>query len=187
MPFLIDVFLTLQHVIKHDRSSLRLLGTVGEAINAKAWLWYHRVVGEGRCPIVDTWWQTETGGIMITPLPGAWCLKPGSATLPFFGVEPVVLDQEGKPQDGPCAGYLCIKGAWPGMARTLYGDHQRFAETYFTTWPGYYVTGDGCQREANGYITLTGRVDDVVNVRYWASPSWASLSVTRIPDFVIWF
>ncbi|KAG0585142.1 hypothetical protein M758_3G262400 [Ceratodon purpureus] len=153
-----------KHVIKHDRSSLRLLGTVGEAINAKAWLWYHRVVGEGRCPIVDTWWQTETGGIMITPLPGAWCLKPGSATLPFFGVEPVVLDQEGKPQDGPCAGYLCIKGAWPGMARTLYGDHQRFAETYFTTWPGYYVTGDGCQREANGYITLTGRVDDVVNV-----------------------
>lgn len=153
-----------KHVTKHNLSSLRVLGTVGEAINAKAWHWYHRVVGQGRCPIVDTWWQTETGGIMITPLPGAWSLKPGSATLPFFGVQPVVLDQDGKEQDGPCSGYLCIKGAWPGMARTLYGDHKRFAETYFTTWPGLYVTGDGCQREANGYITLTGRVDDVVNV-----------------------
>lgn len=153
-----------EHVLSHSRSSLRVLGTVGEAINAKAWLWYHRVVGEGRCPIVDTWWQTETGGIMISPLPGAWELKPGSATLPFFGVQPVVLDQQGKEQDGPCSGYLCIKGAWPGIARTLYGDHQRFAETYFSTWPGLYVTGDGCQREANGFITLTGRVDDVVNI-----------------------
>lgn len=150
---------------KHSRSSLRLLGSVGEAINVKAWKWYHRVVGEGRCPIVDTWWQTETGGIMITPLPGAWALKPGSATLPFFGVQPVVLDPQGKEQEGPCEGYLCIKGAWPGMARTLFGDHKRFEEAYFTTWPGLYTTGDGCQRELNGYITLTGRVDDVVNVR----------------------
>jgi acetyl-CoA synthetase len=169
-PELLSWFFSLQRVLKHDRSSPRVLGTVGEAINAKAWLWYHRAVGEGRGPIVDTWWQTETGGIMIAPLPGAWPLKPGSATLPFLGVEPVVLDQEGKAQDGPCAGYLCIKGAWPGMARTWYGDHQRFAVTYFMTWPGYCVTGDGCQREGNGYITLTGRVGDVVNIRNLGAP-----------------
>lgn len=142
-----------------------MLGTVGESINPKAWHWYHRVVGEGRCPIVDTWWQTETGGILISPLPGAWGLKPGSATLPFFGVQPVVLDSEGKEQRGACNGALCIKGAWPGMARSLYGDHKRFEEVYFGMWPGFYVTGDGCQREENGFITLTGRVDDVVNVR----------------------
>ncbi|KAH9569586.1 hypothetical protein CY35_03G141100 [Sphagnum magellanicum] len=154
-----------QYVTKHSRSSLRLLGTVGEAINVKAWLWYHRVVGEGRCPIVDTWWQTETGATMISPLPGAWPLKPGSATLPFFGVQPVILDQQGKEQDGPCEGYLCIKKPWPGIARSLYGDHKRFEETYFRTWLGMYVTGDGCRRDLDGYITLTGRIDDVVNVR----------------------
>ncbi|EFJ26782.1 hypothetical protein SELMODRAFT_441669 [Selaginella moellendorffii] len=153
-----------EHVKKFSRSTLRLLATAGEPINPKAWNWYFDVVGDRRCPILDTWWQTETGGVMLTPLPGAWPLKPGSATLPFFGVEPVVLDQQGKELKGPCEGYLCIRRPWPGIARTIYGDHKRYEETYFSTWLSYYNTGDGCRRDENGYITITGRVDDVINV-----------------------
>jgi acetyl-CoA synthetase len=151
-------------VTKTDRSSLRILGTVGEPINPEAWNWYHRVVGEERCPIVDTWWQTETGGIMITPLPGATPLKPGSATRPFFGVKPMIVDGDGKPLEGPCEGNLCIVDAWPGMMRTVYGDHERFIATYFSTYPGRYFTGDGCRRDEDGYYWITGRVDDVLNV-----------------------
>ncbi len=147
-----------------SRRSLRLLGTVGEPINPEAWLWYHRVVGEGRCPIVDTWWQTETGGILITPLPGAIAQKPGSATLPFFGVAPVVVDAEGKRLEGACAGNLCIADAWPGMMRTVFRDHERFVQTYFSTYQGLYFTGDGCRRDEDGYYWITGRVDDVINV-----------------------
>jgi len=151
-------------VKKTSRASLRLLGTVGEPINPEAWEWYHRVVGERRCPIVDTWWQTETGGILITPLPGATPLKPGSATRPFFGVEPEIVDAEGKVLHGACAGNLCIADSWPGQMRTVYGDHERFVQTYFSTYPGKYFTGDGCRRDADGYYWITGRVDDVINV-----------------------
>ena len=151
-------------VKKTSRKSLKLLGTVGEPINPEAWMWYYRVVGDERCPIVDTWWQTETGGILITPLPGATALKPGSATRPFFGVEPALIDLEGNPLDGPGSGYLCMNDAWPGMMRTLYGDHERFVDTYFSRVPGRYFTGDGCRRDDDGYYWITGRVDDVLNV-----------------------
>ena len=147
-----------------SRSTLRLLGTVGEPINPEAWKWYHEVVGDSRCPIVDTWWQTETGGILITPLPGAIALKPGSATLPFFGELPEIVDTEGVPRDGATEGNLCMVDAWPGMMRTLYGDHERFEQTYFSTYPGKYFTGDGCRRDEDGYYWITGRVDDVINV-----------------------
>ncbi len=153
-----------EFVTKTDRSSLRLLGTVGEPINPEAWDWYHHVVGDERCPIVDTWWQTETGGIMITPLPGATALKPGSATQPFFGVKPLLVDAEGKELHGAARGNLCITGSWPGQMRSLYGDHQRFVDTYFITYPGLYFTGDGCRRDEDGYYWITGRVDDVLNV-----------------------
>jgi acetyl-CoA synthetase len=151
-------------VKKTSRASLRLLGSVGEPINPEAWEWYHRVVGDGRCPIVDTWWQTETGGILIAPLPGATALKPGSATLPFFGVRPEVVDAEGKVLDGACEGNLVLADSWPGQMRTVYGDHQRFMETYFSTYPNKYFTGDGCRRDADGFYWITGRVDDVINV-----------------------
>jgi acetyl-CoA synthetase len=151
-------------VRKASRASLRLLGSVGEPINPEAWEWYHRVVGDGRCPIVDTWWQTETGGILITPLPGATRLKPGSATRPFFGVQPAVVDGSGKILEGPCEGNLVIADSWPGQMRTVFGDHQRFVQTYFSTYPGMYFTGDGCRRDADGYYWITGRVDDVINV-----------------------
>jgi acetyl-CoA synthetase len=151
-------------VKKTSRKSLRLLGTVGEPINPEAWEWYYHVVGEDRCPIVDTWWQTETGGILITPLPGATRLKPGSATRPFFGVQPEIVDAEGKVQNGATSGNLCISDSWPGQMRTVYGDHQRFVETYFKTYPGKYFTGDGCRRDEDGYYWITGRVDDVINV-----------------------
>ncbi len=151
-------------VKKTSRKSLRLLGTVGEPINPEAWEWYYHVVGEDRCPIVDTWWQTETGGILITPLPGATRLKPGSATRPFFGVQPEIVDAEGKVQNGAASGNLCIADSWPGQMRTVYGDHQRFVETYFKTYPGKYFTGDGCRRDEDGYYWITGRVDDVINV-----------------------
>ena len=146
------------------RDTLRLLGTVGEPINPEAWMWYHNVVGEGRCPIVDTWWQTETGGILITPLPGATDLKPGSATKPFFGVRPVIVDGEGQTLEGATEGNLCIADAWPGQMRTVFRDHERFKMTYFSTFPGKYFTGDGCRRDADGYYWITGRVDDVINV-----------------------
>jgi len=151
-------------VKKHRRTSLRLLGTVGEPINPEAWEWYWRVVGDGRCPIVDTWWQTETGGILITPLPGAIAQKPGSATKPFFGVQPAIVDANGKILDGETEGNLVLLDAWPGMMRTVYGDHQRFIDTYFKTYPGMYFTGDGARRDADGYYWITGRVDDVINV-----------------------
>jgi acetyl-CoA synthetase len=151
-------------VKKTSRKSLRLLGTVGEPINPEAWEWYYHVVGEGRCPIVDTWWQTETGGILITPLPGAIKLKPGSATKPFFGVIPVLVDAEGKVLEGAANGNLCIADSWPGQMRTVFGDHQRFVDTYFKSYPGKYFTGDGCRRDEDGYYWITGRVDDVINV-----------------------
>ena len=151
-------------VKKTKRDTLRVLGTVGEPINPEAWMWYHNVVGEGRCPIVDTWWQTETGGILITPLPGATPLKPGSATRPFFGVRPVIVDSEGGHLEGATEGNLCIADSWPGQMRTVYGDHERFIQTYFSTYPGKYFTGDGCRRDEDGYYWITGRVDDVINV-----------------------
>jgi acetyl-CoA synthetase len=151
-------------VKKTSRASLRLLGSVGEPINPEAWEWYHRVVGDSRCPIVDTWWQTETGGILITPLPGAIAQKPGSATLPFFGVKPQIVDAEGKVLEGATEGNLCITDSWPGQMRTVFGDHERFIQTYFSTYPGKYFTGDGCRRDADGYYWITGRVDDVINV-----------------------
>ena len=151
-------------VKKTSRKSLRLLGTVGEPINPEAWEWYYHVVGEDRCPIVDTWWQTETGGILITPLPGAIAQKPGSATLPFFGVIPQIVDAEGNELKGPGSGNLCIADAWPGLMRTVYGDHERFVQTYFSTYVGRYFTGDGCRRDEDGYYWITGRVDDVINV-----------------------
>ena len=147
-----------------SRTSLRLLGTVGEPINPEAWDWYHRVVGDERCPIVDTWWQTETGGILISPLPGAIPQKPGSATLPFFGVQPAIVDAEGKVLEGEAEGNLVILDSWPGQMRSLWGDHQRFVDTYFKTYPGTYFSGDGCRRDADGYYWITGRVDDVINV-----------------------
>jgi acetyl-CoA synthetase len=151
-------------VKKTSRASLKLLGSVGEPINPEAWEWYHRVVGDGRCPIVDTWWQTETGGILITPLPGATRLKPGSATRPFFGCQPQLVDADGKVLEGAASGNLCIIDSWPGMMRTVFGDHQRFVDTYFKAYPGKYFTGDGCRRDADGYYWITGRVDDVINV-----------------------
>ncbi len=151
-------------VKKTSRKSLKLLGTVGEPINPEAWEWYYRVVGDERCPIVDTWWQTETGGILITPLPGATKLKPGSATLPFFGVVPEIVDTEGKVLEGACEGNLCISKPWPGQMRTVYGDHERFKQTYFSTYKGKYFTGDGARRDKDGFYWITGRVDDVINV-----------------------
>ncbi|MEO6926672.1 MAG: acetate--CoA ligase [Rhodanobacter sp.] len=151
-------------VKKTSRASLRVLGSVGEPINPEAWEWYYRVVGEQRCPIVDTWWQTETGGIMISPLPGAIATKPGSATLPFFGITPAIVDADGRLQDGVAEGNLLISDSWPGQVRTIYGDHQRFIETYFTAYPGNYFTGDGARRDEDGYYWITGRVDDVINV-----------------------
>ena len=151
-------------VKRTSRKSLRLLGTVGEPINPEAWEWYHRVVGDGRCPIVDTWWQTETGGILITPLPGATKLKPGSATRPFFGCQPALVDDKGAFLEGAASGNLVILDAWPGMMRTVYGDHERFVQTYFSTYKGMYFTGDGCRRDEDGYYWITGRVDDVLNV-----------------------
>jgi len=153
-----------EFVSSTSRKTLRLLGTVGEPINPEAWEWYYHVVGEERCPIVDTWWQTETGGIMITPLPGATPLKPGSATRPFFGVRPVLLDENGNELEGATSGNLAIAGSWPGQIRTVYGDHQRMIDTYFSTYPGYYFTGDGARRDEDGYFWITGRVDDVLNV-----------------------
>ena len=151
-------------VKKTSRSSLKLLGTVGEPINPEAWMWYYNVVGDKKCPIVDTWWQTETGGILITPLPGAIAQKPGSATKPFFGVKPEILDAEGKILEGACEGSLCLADSWPGQMRTVYGDHKRFIETYFSQFDGKYFTGDGCRRDEDGYYWITGRVDDVINV-----------------------
>jgi acetyl-CoA synthetase len=151
-------------VTKTSRSSLKLLGSVGEPINPEAWLWYYRVVGNSKVPVVDTWWQTETGGILITPLPGATALKPGSATLPFFGVKPQIVDGEGNVLEGATEGNLCITDSWPGQMRTVFGDHKRFIETYFATFPGKYFTGDGARRDEDGYYWITGRVDDVINV-----------------------
>jgi acetyl-CoA synthetase len=151
-------------VKKTSRASLRLLGTVGEPINPEAWEWYYRVVGDSRCPIVDTWWQTETGAALIAPLPGAIDLKPGSATLPFFGVKPAIVDGDGKVQTGAAKGNLILMDSWPGQMRTVFGDHDRFVQTYFATYKGNYFTGDGCRRDADGYYWITGRVDDVINV-----------------------
>ena len=153
-----------EFVKRHDRSSLRVLGSVGEPINPEAWEWYYHVVGEGRCPIADTWWQTETGGVLIAPYPGATALKPGSATRPCFGVEPCLVDDKGNELEGAVSGALCIKRSWPGQMRTVYGDHQRFIDTYFKTFPGRYFTGDGARRDEDGYYWITGRVDDVINV-----------------------
>ncbi len=147
-----------------SRRSIRLLGTVGEPINPEAWEWYHRVVGEGRCPIVDTWWQTETGATLIAPLPGAVAQKPGSATLPFFGVKPALVDNEGNILEGATEGNLVLLDSWPGQMRTVYGDHQRFVDQYFKMFRGMYFTGDGCRRDEDGYYWITGRVDDVLNV-----------------------
>ncbi|KAL0549399.1 hypothetical protein IC582_013881 [Cucumis melo] len=153
-----------EHVTRYSRKSLRVLGSVGEPINPSAWRWFFNVVGESRCPISDTWWQTETGGFMITPLPGAWPQKPGSATFPFFGVQPVLVDEKGNEIEGECSGYLCLKSSWPSAFRTLYNDQERYEVTYFKPFPGYYFTGDGCTRDKDGYYWLTGRVDDVINV-----------------------
>ncbi|MGZ8191316.1 MAG: acetate--CoA ligase, partial [Methylococcaceae bacterium] len=153
-----------EFVTRTDRSSLRILGSVGEPINPEAWEWYYHIVGGGRCPVVDTWWQTETGGILITPLPGATALKPGSATLPFFGVRPEIVDNAGNVLKGVAEGILVLSYPWPGQARTVYGDHQRFIDMYFKNFPGYYFTGDGARRDADGYYWITGRVDDVINV-----------------------
>jgi len=153
-----------EHVTKTSRNSLKLLGTVGEPINPEAWQWYYDVVGDSRCPIVDTWWQTETGGILISALPGAIDLKPGSATLPFFGVQPALVDNEGHILEGATGGNLVLTDSWPGQMRTVYRDHDRFVQTYFSTYPGMYFTGDGAKRDADGYYWVTGRVDDVLNV-----------------------
>ena len=151
-------------VKKTNRSSLRILGSVGEPINPEAWNWYNNIIGNGKCPIVDTWWQTETGGILITPLPGATYTKPGSATKPFFGIQPVLVDNENNELNGPSEGNLCINMSWPGQMRTVFGDHERFIDTYFSTFPGRYFSGDGCRRDEDGYFWITGRVDDVINV-----------------------
>ena len=151
-------------VKKAHRKSLRLLGTVGEPINPEAWEWYFHVVGEGRCPIVDTWWQTETGGTLIVPLPNTTVMKPGAGSHPFFGIQPVLVDAEGKELEGAADGNLLIIDSWPGQMRTVYGDHQRFVDTYFTAYPGKYFTGDGCRRDEDGFYWITGRVDDVINV-----------------------
>ncbi len=150
--------------LRHDLSSLKLLGTVGEPIKEPEWMWYHKVIGKEKCPIVDTWWQTETGGILITPLPGATPTRPGSATLPFFGIKPAILNEKGEEIEGPGEGFLVIKEAWPSLMRTVYGDHERFKQTYFSMYPGYYFTGDGARRDEDGYYWITGRVDDVLNV-----------------------
>ena len=177
-------------VTEHARSSLRVLGSVGEPINPEAWEWYHQVVGDGRCPIVDTWWQTETGGIMITPLPGAHELKPGFASFPFFGVEPVLLDENGVELEGAATGLLAIKRSWPGQIRSVYNDHQRMVDTYFSTYPGYYFTGDGALRDQEGYFRITGRVDDVLNVSAiaWALPRWRAhwANTPRSPNPLSW-
>jgi acetyl-CoA synthetase len=151
-------------VKKASRKSLKLLGSVGEPINPEAWIWYHKVVGDSRCPIVDTWWQTETGGILISPQPGAMDLKPGSATKPFYGIKPAVVDEKGNELSGACEGRLCMSDSWPGQMRTVYGDHQRFIDTYFSQHDGKYFTGDGCKRDEDGYYWITGRVDDVIIV-----------------------
>jgi acetyl-CoA synthetase len=151
-------------VKKTSRKSLKLLGTVGEPINPEAWMWYYKTIGNSKCPIVDTWWQTETGGIMITPLPGATDLKPGSATRPFFGIIPELIDGDGNVLEGATSGNLCIADSWPGQMRTVYGDHDRFIQTYFSTYDGKYFAGDGCRRDEDGYYWITGRVDDVINV-----------------------
>ncbi|MEE3095939.1 MAG: acetate--CoA ligase, partial [Pseudomonadota bacterium] len=151
-------------VTRYSRKSLRIIGSVGEPINPEAWEWYHRVVGDSRCPIVDSWWQTETGAMMITPMPSAHAMKPGYASFPYFGVEPALLDEQGSEIEGEGAGYLVIKRSWPGQIRTVYGDHQRLIDTYFSTYSGYYFTGDGALRDADGYLRITGRVDDVLNV-----------------------
>ena len=151
-------------VQKTSRKSLRILGTVGEPINPEAWEWYYQVVGDSRCPIVDTWWQTETGGQLITPLPGVTDLKPGSASKPFFGIQPAIVDENGKELEGDCQGNLVIKHPWPGQMRSVYGDHQRFIDTYFSQYPGMYFSGDGSRRDADGYFWITGRVDDVLNI-----------------------
>jgi len=151
-------------VKKTSRKSLKLLGSVGEPINPEAWIWYHKVVGDSRCPIVDTWWQTETGGILIAPQPGAIDLKPGSATKPFYGIKPAVVDEKGNELKGACEGRLCMSDSWPGQMRTVYGDHQRFIDTYFSQHDGKYFTGDGCRRDEDGYYWITGRVDDVIIV-----------------------
>src|SRR5205085_4736629 len=151
-------------VKKHDRASIRLLGSVGEPINPEAWLWYWRTVGDEHCAVVDTWWQTETGGIMITTLPGAHDMKPGSAGRPFFGIVPELVDADGRVLDGAASGNLCIARSWPGQMRSVYGDHERFVQTYFSTWKGKYFTGDGCRRDGDDYYWITGRVDDVLNV-----------------------
>jgi acetyl-CoA synthetase len=143
---LYDFLMYLQYVTRYSRKSLRVLGSVGEPINPTAWRWFYDIIGDARCPISDTWWQTETGGFMITPLPGAWPLKPGSATFPFFGVQPVIVDEKGKEMEGECSGYLCIKKSWPGAFRTLYGDKDRYETTYFKPFAGYYFSGDGCSR-----------------------------------------
>lgn len=153
-----------EYVTRYSRKSLRVLGSVGEPINPSAWRWFYNVVGDSRCPISDTWWQTETGGFLITPIPGAWPQKPGSATFPFFGVQPVIVDDKGNEMEGECSGYLCIKNSWPGIFRSLYGDHERYETTYFKPFAGYYFSGDGCSRDKDGYHWLTGRVDDVINV-----------------------
>ncbi|KAG6478110.1 acetyl-coenzyme A synthetase, chloroplastic/glyoxysomal-like [Zingiber officinale] len=153
-----------EYVTRYSRKSLRVLGSVGEPINPSAWRWFYNVVGDSRCPISDTWWQTETGGFLITPIPGAWPQKPGSATFPFFGVQPVIVDEKGNELEGECSGYLCIKNSWPGIFRSLYGDHERYETTYFKPFAGYYFSGDGCRRDKDGYHWLTGRVDDVINV-----------------------
>ncbi|MFB3101083.1 MAG: AMP-binding protein, partial [Gammaproteobacteria bacterium] len=153
-----------EFVTKHSRKSLRILGSVGEPINPEAWEWYYHIVGNGNCPIVDTWWQTETGGILITPLPGATDLKPGSATRPFFGVEPAIVDEQGNELEGAVSGNLILKHSWPGQMRTIFGDHDRFIETYFKMYPGKYFSGDGVRRDEDGYYWITGRVDDVINV-----------------------
>ena len=151
-------------VTKTNRSSLKLLGTVGEPINPEAWKWYYEVPGNSKCPIVDTWWQTETGGILISPQTGAIKLKPGSASKPFFGIEPCIVDKEGNELEGECEGMLCMKRSWPGQMRTVYGDHKRFIDTYFSQFDGKYFTGDGCKRDKDGYYWITGRVDDVIIV-----------------------
>jgi acetyl-CoA synthetase len=151
-------------VKRSSRASLRVLGSVGEPINPEAWHWYHSVVGDSRCPIVDTWWQTETGGILISPVPGTSPLKPGSATLPLPGVKPLIVDSSGTPLEGEADGHLCLADSWPGQMRTVFGDHDRFIKTYFSTYKGLYFTGDGARRDADGYYWITGRVDDVINV-----------------------
>jgi acetyl-CoA synthetase len=151
-------------VKRTSRASLRLIGTVGEPINPEAWLWYYRTVGDSRCPVVDTWWQTETGAALITNLPGATAMKPGSATRPFFGIRPALVDEKGNFLEGAASGNLVLLDSWPGQMRTVYGDHQRFFDTYFRTYPGMYFTGDGCRRDDDGYYWITGRVDDVLNV-----------------------